>query len=1068
MSAVPEDEFQLPVSLAQARLLVLEAMQPNTAQYNLCIAFTVSGAFDADTFEACLALVAARHEALRTTFRTVGGVPVQTIAAEPRVDHRRLAAADPGEAADLVAAEAERPFDLAAGPLFRGSLVAVADGTHRIIIGMHHLVADGWSLSIVLGELSRAYAAFIVGAEPDLGRPPRLHYADYAQWQRDRHIAGEFDESVRYWVNQLRGAPPYLELPTDFPRPAVRTPDGAWRRAVLSDRVVALLDAASRRARTTRFQTLLAAFAVFLSRMSGQDDVVIGIPVADRDGLDRQDLVGMLVGTLAVRCDVSGQPTFDEVLRRVARHAAERLARQDAPFEAVVEALAPPRDPARDPVLQVMFSYDDRASYPLDLPGTHAEQVEFVSRVTDVDFSLRVERHGTHLILWFGYRTQLYAATTIAGWLDDFQTLLAGLLTEEGARPVAEVPLLAPARRKAILRASSGPLPARSRPCTAETAHGLVDALARSAPERIAVADRSGTMPYGVLADRSDDFARMLVDSGVRRGEVIAVSMARTAQIAVAVLGVMKAGAAYLPLDPAHPAARRAAMVQDAGVRVVVTESDLERSVPAASAPLPALMGRDLAYVLYTSGSTGRPKGVAVEHRSLLWQITAMRRQVTVVPDDRLLQTASFSVDVSISDMFRCWSAGAALYIADEDERFGGPLAARIAASTITAVDLLPAVLASIPVPVERFPLLRTVLVGAEAPGADLARRWLVGGRRLLNAYGPTEATITASVGALWPDKPPRIGRPLEGSGIYVLDARLEPVPPGVVGEMYITGPGVARSYLGRPGPTAERFLPDPHSPVPGQRMYRTGDLGRYTVAGDLDIVGRIDDQMKVRGFRIEPGEIEAALLGHPGVANAAVVARRDPAGADARLIAYVVGTTDVAPPSDRELRIWLASRLPAHMVPAVFVPLDRLPVTPAGKTDRPALPAPPETRPDLGHAYTAPVTQTERRIAAVWAQTLCLDRVGADDNFFDLGGNSLRLLATQAALGASGTRATLIDMFRFPTVRALAGFLDGGARPGAGEVTAAAAARRGADRRDRLNAFGPAGKLLRKETEIE
>ncbi|KUL30328.1 non-ribosomal peptide synthetase [Streptomyces regalis] len=1083
------EEYEFPTSDAQARLLVLDHMDPGSATYHVPAAFTVRGPFDPAAIGRALDALVARHESLRTVFRTgPDGVPLQIVStagrAEPRVERDVPVA----EVDARMRTEAARPFDVASGPLLRCTLYAVDDSSHRILLVAHHLVCDGWSLGVLLRELSAGYENETKGLRHALPELP-LQFPDFAAWQRDRQAAGEYAGSVAHWVERLRGAPETVALPLDRPREAVRSAAGGTERFTLSGRVRERITETARARGGTPFMAVFAAYAAFVSRLSGSEDLVIGFPVSGRDRPELQDMVGMLTNTLALRIDLSGDPSYHDLIDRLRTALLDSQPYQDAPFEAVVNEIAPAREISHDPVLQVMFGYDDDTELTLSLAGAEVERVHVVLDTAKFDFHLQVERWGEDLAAYLIHRSALFETETVRRWVRCFEVLLEGLLDRPDI-PLSAIDMLPSDEREWLLaQGTATPLRGAGLPSicgyrrvgatshnkpAAARQHNAAHPEARLVPNL--VADRAAEQPeatalvcgdlrltYRDLLKRADTLAAHLQARGVRRGDRVGLLLPRGADMGIAALAVLRAGGAYVPLDPAHPAARLAYMVTNSGTSLLLTaqgttgltgtdvpelrvDQDEEPEAVAPVAPV-ACAPDDLAYVLYTSGSTGVPKGVAVEHRALLNLAVNVRPVFPVTEDDRVLQFVSFGFDVAVSDLFFSWVAGAELHIAQEDERLGEALQARLRDSRITYVFLPPSAAMTLPRAPGALPELRTLAVGGEACPAELVERLAEEGRRIVNGYGPSEATVYSTTADLHPGEPVVIGHAVPGTRAYVLDRRLRPAPVGVTGELYVAGASLARGYFGRPGMTAERFVADPYGP-PGSRMYRTGDLCRIDAHGVLHYLGRGDSQVKLRGYRIELGEIEALLAGHPDVTVAAAAVRGEEA--EQRLVAYVVTTTEV---SDEALRAHLARRLPGYMVPEVFVRLPELPLNRSGKIDRSRLPEPPSARPELNESYAAASTEAERRVAGVWQRVLTLDRVGVHDNFFDLGGNSVRLLAVLAALREHPEYRdlTLIDLFRHPTVAAVAAHLDSSAEDPAPHEEAA---RRGNARRERQAAL--------------
>ncbi|HEU4556219.1 MAG TPA: amino acid adenylation domain-containing protein, partial [Longimicrobium sp.] len=873
---------------------------------------------------------------------------------------------------------------------------------------MHHIVSDGWSMGVLTEELSALYAAHAQGTEPRLSALP-VQYADYSAWQR-RWVEGEvLQAQADYWTRALAGAPELLELPTDRPRPAQMDHAGARLGMELDEELTAGLKALGRRHGTTLFMTLLAGWAAVLGRLAGQDDVVIGTPTAGRGRREIEGLIGFFVNNLALRVELSGAPTVAELLARVKERALGAQHHQDIPFEQVVELVDPVRSLSHTPVYQATFAWQSTPRGNLELPGLALGRgVEALDeRITvNHDLGLALNEAGGRIVGGVMYATSLFERETVERWLGYLRRVLAAMVAGE-RQPVARLPMLPPRERAQVLEEwnrTEADYPGES--CI----HELFERQVERAPGATAVRFGDERVSYGELNARANRLAHHLRALGVGPEVRVALCVERGSEMVAAVLAVLKAGGAYVPLDSAYPHDRLAYMLADSAPAVVLTQGAVAESlagvldglgggVPVleldAAAPAwasqretnPARGGlapEHPAYVIYTSGSTGRPKGVLVPHRGVCNVAVAQQRAFGVGPDGRVLQFASLSFDAAASELFMALVSGAALCVAPREELLPGPgLLALLRRHAVTMVTLPPSALAALPV--EDLPALRTLTVAGEALPAELAARW--GARhRLLNLYGPTEATIW-STGAECTDpaRKPDIGGPIANVRAYVLDAGAEPLPVGVPGELYVGGAGVARGYLGRPGLTAERFVPDPFGREPGARLYRTGDVCRWLPKGRLEFLGRTDHQVKVRGFRIELGEVEARLREHPDVREAVVLAREDVPG-ERRLVAYWVGGEEV---EAEVLRSHLGERLPEHMVPAAFVRLDALPLTPNGKLDRKALSAPEDDSFARG-AYEAPLGEMESALAEIWAEVLGLERVGRHDGFFELGGHSL------------------------------------------------------------------------------
>ncbi|HEX8276356.1 MAG TPA: amino acid adenylation domain-containing protein, partial [Longimicrobiaceae bacterium] len=1027
----------LPLSSAQARLWFLDRMQPGSALYHMPYALRVEGGLSPAALERAVAGIVRRHETLRTTFAERGGVPVQLVApfagfTLPVADLSGLPrAAREAEVGRRVAEDATRPFDLERGPLFRAALLRLGAGEHVLLVCMHHVVSDGWSMGVFFRELSALYAASLEGRESPLPELP-VQYADYAAWERAHLDDAALAPQLAWWRERLAGAPALLELPTDFPRPAVQSHRGAAERREIPAALVDRLAALGRSEGATLSTVLLAAFGALLSRYAGSDDVVVGTPVSGRARSETEGLIGFFVNTLVVRTELSGDPDFREALRRGRAAVLGAYEHQDVPFERLVEALQPERSLGHSPLFQVMFVLQDPDASG-GLAGARVEALDAGTGTSKFDLSLALVPRAGGLDATLEYAADLFEGATARRMLLHLERVLEQAAADPGAR-LSAVELLDEAERREVLEAG-GRAPAA--PPFAAGVHRLFWERAERDPDAPAVAAADGTLTYGELERRANRLARHLRGLGVGPETRVGVCMERGAGLATAVLAVLKAGGAYVPLDPGLPGERIAWMLADSGAAVLLATAAAGAALPPhgarpvwvdadaariAAEPADAPISADddaraAAYVVYTSGSTGRPKGVVVEHGSLAGLVAWHLRAFAPAPGDRATLLAGVGFDASVWELWPALAAGAAVHVPSGEVR-ASPALLRdwLVAERITHT-FLPTPLAEAVLPLE-WPAdtaLRVMLTGGDRllarPAAGLPFA-------LVNNYGPTEATVVATSGTVAPGPDaagaPSIGGPVDGARLYVLDAELRPVPRGIHGELCVGGGGVARGYLDRPELTAAAFVPDPYAGAAGARMYRTGDRVRWSARGELEFVGRIDQQVKVRGFRIEPGEIEAAMRRHPGVAACAVVVREDAPG-DRRLAAYVVGAADPA-----ALREQLRRELPEYMVPAAFVVLDALPLTPNGKLDRRALPAP-----DPGAAaerYVAPRTPVEQVLAGIWADVLRVERVGVHDGFFELGGHSL--LATRAVSRireALGVDLSVRAVFASPTVAGLA-----------------------------------------------
>ncbi|HEV2735904.1 MAG TPA: amino acid adenylation domain-containing protein, partial [Longimicrobiaceae bacterium] len=971
-----------PLSFGQQRLWFLDRLQPGTPRYTIPVAFWLRGRLDVRALRAALGEVVSRHEALRTVFREVQGTPLQLVL--PRVPA-------PLDTADLRAlpeaareAEAERrvrdflrlPFDLARGPLLRAFAVRTGDEAWTLALGVHHVASDGWSQGILLRELSAAYAARVGGGAAPLPAP-RLQYPDYAAWQRGTAHARVLDEQLAWWRERLGGTAPVLELPADRPRPAALGQRGAKHFAVLPAELAERAEAFARGEGASPFMTLLAAFQLLLGRLAGEEEVRVGTPVANRGRPETEGVVGFFVNTLVLRGDLSGDPTFRELVARVREETLGAFARPDLPFERLVEELHPERSLNHAPLVQVAFALQNAPDAPLRLPGCDIEETSPDLGVATLDLDVHLRRSGRGLELMARYSTDLWDAPSAARLAERYERLLRGALASPDAR-VSGLPLLDDAERERVLRAwnaTERPYPAGLR------VHDLFAAQAARTPDAVAVSWRGERTTYAELERRANRVANALRRRGVGPETRVGVCMGRTPELLAALLGVLGAGGAYVPLDPAYPRERLAWMVEDAGIRVVLTEarwadglpdnaSDvlvLEREGDALAAepetaPESGVLPENLSHVIFTSGSTGRPKGVMIRHSSVVVLLHWLREVITDEERSCVLFATSINFDVSVAEVFGtlCW--GGKLVLVEN------ALELPAAGEPVVCASMVPSAAAELlhggGIPAS----VRTLNLGGEALPAALARALYDLGTvaKVGNLYGPTEDTTYSTYSRVERGAAQvLVGRPVANTRAYVLDRHRQPVPAGVAGEMYLAGDGLARGYASRPGLTAERFLPDPFG-EPGARMYRVMDRVRHRPDGELEYLGRTDFQVKVRGFRIEPGEIEAALLGHPAVRAAVAVVRED-GPARGALVAYVAA--DEPPPTAAELRGLLKRSLPEYMVPGAFVVLEALPLTPSGKVDRRALPAPDAS--SAPEAYVAPRTPEEETLAAIWAELL-------------------------------------------------------------------------------------------------
>ncbi|MFJ7182281.1 amino acid adenylation domain-containing protein [Streptomyces massasporeus] len=1023
----------LPLSFAQQRLWFLHRLDGPDATYNTPFVLRLSGPVDRAALRAALDDVVARHESLRTVIRERDGVPYQVVLSGVKTPFTTRDS-DPAELSDRVAEAARRRFDLAAEPPLRAELVSLSADEHVLLLVLHHIAADGWSIGPLSRDLATAYGARRRGERPELPDLP-AQYADYTLWQRD--LLGDpedadsvFAAQVAYWRRQLAGLPERLDLPTDRPRPAVASHRGDYLAAEIDADLHRRLLETARAANASLFMVLMAGLAALLTRLGAGTDIPVGTPIAGRTDQALDDLVGLFVNTQVIRTDTSGAPSFTELVARVRETALAAHAHQDVPFEHLVDVLSPSRSLAHHPLFQVVLALQNAADASFDLPGLQVRSELGRTGTAKFDLFLSLSEEydgdgrpaGIHGLV--EYADDLFDPESVLTLWDRWVRLLDAAVTVPGA-PVAGIDLLTPTQRERILRHGTGPdQPAPDLPLPA-----LFEARAAADPDAVALIAGDTRLTRSDVNARANRLARALRARGVRRGDAVLLRLERSVDAVVAILAVLKAGGTYVPLDPRQPATRTELILRDTRPALLLTtrgappldgvprlelDDPATTAQPAAELRLPASPA-DAAYVMYTSGSTGRPKGITVTHANVAalasdpcWSDGA---------HDRVLLHSPLAFDASTYELWVPLLRGGQVVVAPPGDLDLPTLAALITESGVTGLWLTAALF---DVMAEHdpgcFTAVRQVWAGGEALSPAAVGRVLAAcpGTVVVNGYGPTETTTFATSHAvrdLVPDAPAvPIGRPLAGTRTYVLDAGLHPVPEGVVGELYIAGSGPARGYLGQPALTAQRFVADPFGP-PGARMYRTGDLVRWSGAGVLEFAGRSDDQVKIRGFRIEPGEIEAVLTGHPDVVRAAVLARPDHTGG-ARLVAYLGTTADPA-----ALRAYAAERLPDYMVPAAFVPLPALPLTPNGKVDRAALPEP--VLPVTNHRE--PRTPREKLLCELFSEVLGRDPVGADDDFFVLGGDSILSIRLVSQARAAGLDAGVRDVFEHRTAARLA-----------------------------------------------
>ncbi|MBP5975680.1 amino acid adenylation domain-containing protein [Brasilonema sp. CT11] len=1057
------ENAEIPLSFAQQRLWFLDQLELNSASYNLSIGLRLVGTLNIAALEQSLIEIIHRHEALRTNFVTVDGKPLQIIQTVTNwtvrvVDLQHLSTPLLSEVAGGASASAEvteqktaaqklleqqaiEPFDLAHDALIRATLVVLSPTEHWLSVCMHHTVCDGWSIGVFVQELAALYNAYSIGQPSlrDATRTPLLplpiQYADFAIWQRQWLVGEVLQNQLSYWEKQLANAPTFLPLPTDRPRPAVQTFNGSYHVFALSVELTQQLEKLSQQQGVTMFMTLLAAYNALLYRYTGQEDILVGTPIAYRDRTELEGLIGFFVNTLVMRTQVSGDGSFNELLPRIREMALSAYAHQDLPFEMLVEALQPERDLSHTPLFQVMFVLLNAPMSEIELTELSVTGLPIGITTAKFDLTLSMENTPGGLFGWWEYNTDLFDSSTIERMTGHFVTLLEAIVANPSER-ISQLPMLTASEQQQLLvEWNDTGVNYPQDKCI----HQLFEEQVQRTPDAVAVVFENQQLTYHELNCRANQLAHYLLSLGVGADVLVGICVERSLEMIVGLLGILKAGGAYIPLDPEYPQERLRFILEDAQVSVLLSQQHLVEKLPECQAqlisldtnwqlisqlsqenPITDIQASNLAYVIYTSGSTGQPKGVQISHQSVNNFLSAMQQRPGITKQDTLLAITTISFDIAALEIFLPITVGASMVIARRDVTLDGrELFDLLVKSKATIMQATPATWRLLLDSNYQFSDLK-ILCGGEALPWDLVNQLLAKSASLWNLYGPTETTIWSTVCQLEShDSLISIGRPIDNTQIYILDQNLQPVPVGVPGELHIGGAGLARGYLNRPELTQEKFIPNPFEEAGGSKLYKTGDLARYLLDGNIEYLGRIDNQVKIRGFRIELGEIETALSQHPHVQASCVIAREDAPG-DKRLVAYIVPQAQVTL-TISELRSGLKKKLPDYMVPSAIVILESLPLTPNAKVDRRALPAP-ELSNELLEKYVAPRTPIEEMLALLWAQVLKVELVGRHDNFFELGGHSL--LATQLISRVrSGLKVELPlrSLFAAPTIAELA-----------------------------------------------
>ncbi len=997
------DNAPKSLSFAQQRLWLLGQLHGPSASYNMPMVLQLDGNLNIDALHSSLAYLLNRHESLRMYFPTVAGQPQVAIANLDDIevlkvlDWRKLDEALPSQTIQhFIDAHVQEPFDLNTGPLFKAKLLQLKGYKYVLLINMHHIISDGWSMGVFVRELRQIYTAFTQGQTPDLSPLP-IKYSDYANWQRNWLQGKVLETQINYWKNQLKDAPPLLELPTDYPRPALQSYRGDRDRYSLSPDLTLAIKTLSQQQGASLFMTLLATFSILLSRYSRQEDLCIGSAIANRAHSQTEGLIGFFVNTLILRNQIKPEQSFIKFLQQTSQTCLDAYSHQDIPFEYLVEQLQPERSMSHNPLFQVMLALENNESPDLSLPGLEIEWLPLTYPFAKFDLALMVVESDNQLNLTWEYATDIFEKSTIQRMAEQFEVLLKGIV-DRPQQPLNTLPLMTAPELLQLQRWNQTQTDYPHN----KTLVDLFEQQVEKNPHNIALVFESQQLTYQQLNEKANQIAHYLIKNHqIQPDTLISICVERSLEMIIGVLGILKAGAAYVPIDPNYPQERIGFMLEDSGTSVLLTQSFLLNQLPLANLentcqvicldketfpeafkenPNPQSTPNNLAYVIYTSGSTGRPKGVMIEHQAIVNLGLSWGKAFEVQHHSRLLQFGSFSFDLSIGEIATTFITGACLYLAKKETLLPSQILVDfLTHHQISHCFLSPSALSILPQ--ATLPDLQTLCVGGEACPGELVTQWATG-RRFFNCYGPTESTVNAVLALCHPNrKKPPIGQPISNIRIYILDAQNQPLPPGIPGELCIAGVGLARGYLNRPDLTAEKFIEvELFGKI--ERIYKTGDLARWGSDGNLEYLGRIDDQIKLRGFRIELGEIEAILLQHPSVKEAIVTLYKTESNQS--LIAYVTGINNDL---STQLKNHLKSRLPDYMIPAQIIVLDELPLTPNGKVDRKSLPTPNGVIEGL---YEPPRNEVEQQLVQIWSAVLEHQDIGIHDNFFDLGGHSL------------------------------------------------------------------------------
>ncbi|WP_375476969.1 amino acid adenylation domain-containing protein [uncultured Nostoc sp.] len=1042
-----ERTSKLPLSFAQQRLWFLAQLEPDSPFYNIPAAVRLQGELNIKVLQQTFNEILRRHEALRTNFQTVEGQAITVISKAkplillPTIDISELPLAQQEvEIRQQAAQEAQQPFDISSDHLLRVKLLRLDAQEHIVLLTMHHIASDGWSIGVLVQELATLYPAFCNEQLSPLTELP-IQYVDFAAWQRQWLQAEVLETQIFYWQKLLEDAPRVLELPTDYPRPAIQTFRGATYSFELSDELCVALNKFSQQQGSTLFMTLLAAFQTLLWRYTGQEDIVVGSPIANRNRAEIEGLIGFFVNTLVLRTNLAGNPSFEELIKRVREVALGAYTHQDLPFELLVEQLQPQRDLSRTPLFQVMFVLQNAPMSALDLPDLTLSPVESDSHSAKFDLTLFITETESGLVGNLEYSTDLFKESSIHRMVEHLQTLLSGIVINPQAR-LSELPLLKETEQHQLLvERNDTAVEYPQQQCI----HQLFEAQVERTPDAVAAVFEDQQLTYRELNQRANKLAHYLRTLGVKPELLVGICVERSLYMIIGLLAILKAGGAYIPLDPSYPKERLEFILEDTQAPVLLTQASLVAALPQQNAQVVCLdtnwhliaqQSQDnlfcqlttdnLAYTIYTSGSTGKPKGVQIPHIALSNFLFAMQQSPGITKEDTLLAVTTYSFDIAALELFLPIIVGSRLVITSREVAWDATqLSAMLTDSQATVMQATPATWQLLLAAGWDSNYQLKILCGGEALPGHLANQLRQQCHSLWNMYGPTETTIwsAASLVETLNNTVP-ISHPIANTQLYILDQYHQLVPIGIPGELYIGGEGLARGYFHRPDLTAEKFIPHPFSEQPSARLYKTGDLARYLPNGEIEYIGRIDNQVKIRGFRIETGEIEARLTQYPTIKEAVVVLREDMSG-DKQLVAYVLSEQELTLKIS-ELRSFLREKIPDYMIPAAFVSMKALPLTPNGKVDRQSLPIPDNLRPQLETTYIKPQNDLETSIAMVWQKTLKIEKVGINDNFFELGGHSLLMVQVHSQLREIFQKDLLIlDLFRYPTISSLAEFIN-------------------------------------------